>query len=148
MKGSTRARLESGPDSILIDQMPIIRSVDPRRSAKVPAGRIAARVHNGAVRLLSRAGSSRPKEQVSIASPLAVECFKTPICRKGSKENSPGKALKSTAISRSGYERHFARPGMGRRQEDSGGAKGTRKKRKERGHDVPAPRGISARAAE
>jgi hydrogenase maturation protein HypF len=54
-EGVYEGRLETGADSILIDQMPIIEALieDVRRG--VSAGRIAARVHNGAVRILSRA---------------------------------------------------------------------------------------------
>jgi hydrogenase maturation protein HypF len=54
-EGIYEGRLESGPGSILIDQLPIIEALieDVRRG--VPAGRIAARVHNGAVRTLGRA---------------------------------------------------------------------------------------------
>jgi hydrogenase maturation protein HypF len=54
-EGLYEGRLESGPDTILIDQLPIIEALieDVRRG--VPVGRIAARVHNGVVRILSRA---------------------------------------------------------------------------------------------
>ncbi len=47
--------LESGADSILIDQFPIIEALieDVRRG--VSAGKIAARFHNGVIRILSRA---------------------------------------------------------------------------------------------
>ena len=54
-EGHYEGGLESGPDSILIDQLPILEALieDVRRG--VPAGRIAARVHNSVVRILSRA---------------------------------------------------------------------------------------------
>ena len=54
-EGIYEGKLESGPDLIMIDQLPIIQALieDVRRG--VPVGRIAARVHNGVVRILSRA---------------------------------------------------------------------------------------------
>jgi hydrogenase maturation protein HypF len=47
--------LEIGEESILIDQLPIIKGLieDVRRGVRV--GKIAARVHNGVIRILSRA---------------------------------------------------------------------------------------------
>ena len=53
--GYYEGRLESGPGSILIDQFPIIEALieDVRRG--VPAGRIAARFHNGVIRTLGEA---------------------------------------------------------------------------------------------
>ena len=53
--GYYEGRLESGPGSILIDQFPIKEALieDVRRA--VPAGRIAARFHNGIIRSLGEA---------------------------------------------------------------------------------------------
>jgi hydrogenase maturation protein HypF len=53
--GYYEGAVESGRDVILIDQLPIMEALigDVRRG--VPTGRIAARVHNGAVRMLGRA---------------------------------------------------------------------------------------------
>ncbi len=55
--GHYEGGLESGPDSILIDQLPIIEALieDVRRG--VPAGRIAARFHNGVIKVLCEAAA-------------------------------------------------------------------------------------------
>src|SRR5208337_4304263 len=47
--------LESGPGPILIDQFPIIEALIEDVGRGVPAGKIAARFHNGVIRTLSQA---------------------------------------------------------------------------------------------
>ena len=55
MTDITKGTWRSGRDCILIDQFPIIEALieDVRRG--VPAGKIAARFHNGVIRILSEA---------------------------------------------------------------------------------------------
>ncbi|MGO9687106.1 MAG: carbamoyltransferase HypF [Syntrophobacteraceae bacterium] len=53
--GYYEGRLENGLDSILIDQFPIIEALIEDVGRGVPAGKIAARFHNGVIRTLSEA---------------------------------------------------------------------------------------------
>jgi hydrogenase maturation protein HypF len=53
--GHYDGRVENGADSILIDQLPIIEALIEDKRRGVAVGKIAARFHNGVIRILSRA---------------------------------------------------------------------------------------------